>query len=223
MKAQARSKTPVKAKIGPNNGNFDGVEKINSALEKWILPIDQIKPDPKNPRTHPPRNLEAIKNSLNTFGQQTPIVVTKDKITIKGNGTYEAALSLGWRKIAAIPTDLANKKLLTGYKVADNKTGDLADWDYQILAEEIKEFVDLDWKGLGWEQWELEPMLGADWAPPEIKEGESSGVDMVSIKVTADQKAIIDQGIEKCRSQSDQPEMSEGRALELIVGDYLSG
>src|SRR5215467_2357941 len=168
-KGQAGAKSRASGNSVRENGDSSGIEKINPALAKWIINVDQVKVDPRNPRTHPPYNLEAIKNSLTHFSQQTPIVISKEKIIIKGNGTYEAALALGWKKIAAIPTDLASKKLLTGYKVADNKTGDLAEWDYQILSEEMKEFIDLDWQGLGWAEWELAPILAAEWHPRKCR------------------------------------------------------
>jgi ParB-like nuclease domain len=216
-----RAKVPVNGDSGPTKAIPEGPERINPNLKGWIIPIESLKPDPKNPRKHPPKNLAAIQNSLSEFGQQTPIVITNKRVVQKGNGTLEAALALGWKRIAAVPTDLASQKLQTAYKIADNKTGLLGDWDFEILAEEFKAFQDVDWSGLGWEDWELAPILQADWTPARIEDGDG-GPGMTNIKVTAEQKAIIDQAIAKCREHGDDAEMTEGRALELICGDYLA-
>ena len=58
--------------------------------------IKTLKPDPGNARRHDKRNLQAIADSLNQFGQRKPIVVTADGIVLAGNGTLEAAKLLGW-------------------------------------------------------------------------------------------------------------------------------
>jgi ParB-like chromosome segregation protein Spo0J len=50
---------------------------IAESLQPLIVPITQIKPDPKNARIHPEPNLNAIKKSLETYGQRKPIVVNK--------------------------------------------------------------------------------------------------------------------------------------------------
>lgn len=218
---KAAVKGALKVKYGPTEGSL---EKINPALEKWIIPIGSIALDPKNPRTHSARNLEAIKNSLATFGQQTPIVVSaKTKEVAKGNGTLIAAKELGWKKIAAIPTDIASKKLLTGYKVADNKTGDLSDWDFEILSEHMKEYVDLNWIGLGWEDYELQPLRDAKWTAPKIENDASSGdtTEFKNLRVTQNQWSIMQQAIDKAKTHADQTDMTDGRALELICADYL--
>ena len=58
-----------------------GVLKVETvALAKLAL-------DPRNARRHPERNLESIKASLARFGQQKPIVVDADGVTVAGNGT----------------------------------------------------------------------------------------------------------------------------------------
>ena len=65
-------------------------------LEK--VKISSLTLDPENARKHSKKNLDAIAGSLNTFGQRRPLVVW-DNIVIAGNGTIEAAKSLGWTDI----------------------------------------------------------------------------------------------------------------------------
>ncbi len=63
--------------------------------------------DPANARKHDEANLKAIAGSLNLFGQRKPIVVTKAGVVVAGNGTLEAAKSLGWTEIdvVRVPAD----------------------------------------------------------------------------------------------------------------------
>jgi len=144
---------------------------------------------------------------------------------VKGNGTVLAAKELGWQVIAAIETDLKREADLTAYKIADNKSGDLATWDWQTLAEQIKEFPEIDWKAHGWKDYELAPILQGEWQPPAINGDGSAnnGADKGDpILVTAEQRVTIERAIEAVREKLNDPELSEGRCVELICADYLS-
>jgi ParB-like chromosome segregation protein Spo0J len=110
------------------------------------LAIASLRPDPRNPRRHSPRNLEAIRNSLATFGQQKPIVVGKDNVILAGNGTVEAARQLGWTRVDAVRSDLA-EAAAEGFRVADNRTAELAEWDPGVLLS-----MDVDLNALGFSE-----------------------------------------------------------------------
>lgn len=102
--------------------------------------IDSIAPDPANVRTHSERNLDVIKGSLARFGQQTPLVVDGDGIIRKGNGTYAAAVALGWKKINVVRTTLKGAEAIA-YAIADNRSGDPevgSLWDNAALAETLE-------------------------------------------------------------------------------------
>lgn len=101
------------------------------------VPLSDLKEDPQNARKHGQRNIEAIKASLDRFGQQTPIVIDGDNVVRKGNGTFRAARELGWDKLQCVRTTLAGSEA-KAYAIADNRTGDLAEWDELVLAETIK-------------------------------------------------------------------------------------
>ena len=90
--------------------------------------ISSLHLDPANVRKHSPKNLNAIKGSLKKFGQQKPIVVDGKDIVIAGNGTLEAAKSLGWTEIDIVRTDLIGADA-TAFAIADNRTSELAEWD----------------------------------------------------------------------------------------------
>lgn len=104
-----------------------------------VVAIDSLTPDPENARTHNARNLDAIKGSLNKFGQRRPLVLFGN-IVIAGNGTLEAAKSLGWERIAVtrVPKSWTHDEA-RAYALADNRTAELAEWDSSVLAEQLLE------------------------------------------------------------------------------------
>ena len=107
--------------------------------------VAELTQDPRNARSHDGKNIEAIKRSLQEFGQQKPIVVNTKGEVVAGNGTLAAALELGWEKIAVVETDLVGSSA-TAYAIADNRTAELAEWDEKNLASVLK---DLDADQLG--------------------------------------------------------------------------
>lgn len=101
------------------------------------IQIADLRHDPKNRRTHDKRNIEAIKESLEQFGQQKPIVVDAKGKVIAGNGTLEAAAQLGWEQIAIVRTKLRGRKQRE-FAIADNRTGELAGWDLDGLLQDLR-------------------------------------------------------------------------------------
>ena len=97
------------------------------------IKVDSLAFDPANVRKHNERNISAIAASLQKFGQQKPIVVGHDGVVIAGNGTLEAARSLGWQEIAIVRTTLEGAEAVA-YAIADNRTAELAEWDEPELA-----------------------------------------------------------------------------------------
>jgi hypothetical protein len=110
---------------------------IAEALKPLTRPIDGLKLDPANARLHNERNLNAIKASLNKFGQQKPIVALPDGTVIAGNGTLEAAKALGWSEIA-VSVFKGSAIEAKAYALADNRTAELAEWDNDELSDAVK-------------------------------------------------------------------------------------
>lgn len=104
--------------------------------------IAELKNDPANARKHSPRNIKAIRDSLDVFGQQKPIVVDSRGVVIAGNGTLEAARELGWDEINVTITDL-DPAHAQAFGIADNRTAELAEWDTDVLGQ-LLEGMDSD-------------------------------------------------------------------------------
>ena len=134
-----------------------------------LVGIDEVKPDDHNARIHSERNLEAIKASLRVYGQRKPIVVNKRTGTIEaGNGLWQAAKDLGWEKIAVVYVD-DDPATATGYAIMDNRSAELAEWDYPSLADLFKGIEGvIDWENVGFKDFEVEPLLEGEFSPPPL-------------------------------------------------------
>jgi site-specific DNA-methyltransferase (adenine-specific) len=115
--------------------------------------IDDLDLDPRNARKHDEKNLKAIADSLEQFGQRKPIVVW-GRTVVAGNGTMAAARSLGWTEItiARVPDDWSADQV-KAYALADNRSAELAEWDEQVLAAQLLELqeAEFDVELLGFE------------------------------------------------------------------------
>ncbi len=111
---------------------------IITPLALLAVPIDSVHVDPRNARSHPARNLETIKLSLQAYGQRKPIVVNQDGVIEAGSGLHEGAVSLGWTHIAAVRVE-DDPSTATGYAIMDNQSALLAEWDMPVLKDLLEE------------------------------------------------------------------------------------
>jgi DNA modification methylase len=109
---------------------------IASALQALAVPIESIETNPLNPRIG---DVKAVAASLRRFGQQKPVVVqASTRRVVAGNHLLLAARSLGWTEIAA-NVEAMDDATAKGYMLADNRTSDLGDYDYNLLAAMLAE------------------------------------------------------------------------------------
>lgn len=99
---------------------------IAPALEPLAEPLSKLKPHPENPRRG---NVEGIASSLARFGQVRPILVqASTSYIVAGNHTYQAAKSLGWKRIAVARVEMTDVEA-RAYMLADNRWSDVAEND----------------------------------------------------------------------------------------------
>jgi DNA modification methylase len=129
--------------------------------------IQDIRPYDNNPRIND-KAVDAVAVSLKEFGFRQPIVVDKDGVIIVGHTRYKAAAKLGLEKIPVhVAKDLTEAQI-KAYRIADNQTATLADWNYELLPIELKDLqgMEFDLDLLGFDQEELGKLL-----EQEVKEG----------------------------------------------------
>jgi DNA modification methylase len=123
-----------------------------SDMNVLTVRINELSTDPNNARKHNKKNIDAIKGSLRKFGQQKPIVIDRSNIVVAGNGTLEAAVQLGWAEIKAVVTDLSDFNKMA-FALADNKTAELAEWDEEIVSQQLAmlDLQDFDVSDIGFD------------------------------------------------------------------------
>ncbi|MCC5828948.1 MAG: ParB N-terminal domain-containing protein [Phycisphaeraceae bacterium] len=104
--------------------------------------IDDIRPYERNPRLND-KAVDAVAESLREFGFRQPIVIDADGVIIVGHTRWKAARQLGLAKVPVhVATDLTPEQI-RAYRIADNKTGEIAEWDLEILPIELNELREL--------------------------------------------------------------------------------
>ena len=130
-----------------------------------LRPIDGIKPYEANPRINDDA-VDAVAASLKEYGFRQPIVIDTDGVIIVGHTRWKAAKKLGLAKVPVhIATDLPPEKV-KAYRIADNQTATLAEWDMDLLPIELKDLqqADYDLSLLGFDEDELAHLLDGDVA-----------------------------------------------------------
>lgn len=101
------------------------------------IKIEQIKPYWRNPRNND-NAIEAVKQSIESYGFNSPLVLDKNNIIIAGHTRYKALIQLGWTEVPCVIVDIDPMKAKE-YRIADNKTSELAIWDMDKLIPELRE------------------------------------------------------------------------------------
>ena len=105
--------------------------------------IADIVPYEKNPR----KNNDAVKyvvESIKEFGFKVPIVVDKDNVIVAGHTRYKAAKKLGLNEVPCIIADDLSEEQIKAFRLADNKVAEKAEWDFDLLSEEMEDLINFD-------------------------------------------------------------------------------
>jgi len=105
--------------------------------------ITTITPYPGNPRVND-KAVEAVAASIRAFGFRQPIVVDGDGVIIAGHTRHKAAILIGMTEVPVhVATDLTPEQV-RAYRIADNQTAALAEWDFDLLAGELEALKNAD-------------------------------------------------------------------------------
>lgn len=117
-------------------------------MQVQSIKISEVKPYDKNPRKNDD-GIEAVANSIKEFGWQQPIVVDKNNVIIVGHTRYKAAKKLGMKEVPVVVASNLSDEQVRAYRLADNKTGELTDWDMDLLDDELADIADIDMSDFG--------------------------------------------------------------------------
>lgn len=129
-----------------------------------------------------PRNndaaVDAVAKSIQDFGFKVPIVIDRNNVIIAGHTRLKAAKRLALETVPCIVADDLTEEQIKAFRLADNKTAELAEWDFEKLETELAELAEMgvNMEGFGFD--ELEDDL------PDIVEDEVPEVDEENEPIT---------------------------------------
>ena len=120
--------------------------------------ISELLPYENNPRNNDSA-VEKVAASIREFGFRVPIVVDKNNVIVAGHTRLKAAQKLKLETVPVIKADDLTEEQVKAFRLADNKTAELAEWDFSKLEQELAEISEFDMSEFGFD--EIEEELGA--------------------------------------------------------------
>lgn len=173
----------------------------------------ELKEYGKNPR----KNDEAVKyvgESIKEFGFKVPIIIDKDNVIVAGHTRLKAAKRLKLKTVPCIVADDLTPAQIKAFRLADNKVGEIAEWDDVLLAEELSD-IDFDMELFGFELIYSED-FNDDFSLPD---GDKKPFTQMSITVHNKQLDLINMAISYVYKQG-QVEKYEGNENKNGNGVY---
>lgn len=112
------------------------------------LKVDDLKNNPKNPRKNESA-IDSVAKSIEKYGFRNPLIVDKDNVVWCGNTRLKASKKLGLKEVPCVVVKDLTEKQMMELALLDNKTNEIAEWDFDMLSDIIPtidlEDFDLDW------------------------------------------------------------------------------
>ena len=110
--------------------------------------VSELKLNPRNPRKNDGA-VESVAKSIEKYGFKNPLIIDDAGVVWCGNTRLKAARKLKLKEVPCIVANDLTPEQIREYALLDNKTNELADWDFDLLAEELDELdlgdFDIDW------------------------------------------------------------------------------
>ena len=182
-------------------------------------PIEWLKPYENNPRNNE-QAVEAVANSIKEFGFKVPIVATIDGEIVNGHTRFKAAKFLKLKTVPVLIADDLTEEQIKAFRLADNKTGELADWDVELLYSELDELTGFDMTMFGFE--DIDFSLD-DFEEDEKETGEEADIDSEE-KPKVEYGDIFQLGRHRLMcgdstSAEDMARLIDGAVIDLYVTD----
>ena len=182
-------------------------------------PIEWLRPYENNPRNNE-QAVEAVANSIKEFGFKVPIVATIDGEIVNGHTRFKAAKSLKLKTVPVLIADDLTEEQIKAFRLADNKTGELAEWNVELLYGELDELDGFDMTLFGFE--DIDFSLD-DFEEVEKEEGEEVDINQEE-KPKVEYGDIFQLGRHRLMcgdstSAEDMARLIDGAVIDLYVTD----
>lgn len=148
--------------------------------------VSDLKLNLNNPRIND-NAVDMVAKSIEKYGFKNPLIIDSNNVVYCGNTRLKASIKLGLKEVPCIIADDLSKKEIRGYAILDNKTNEIAQWNYKLLEAELKD--------LSLEDFDLE------WNIPQIEED----------KEIIEDEYDIDGAVEKVK----EPRVKQGEIWQL--------
>lgn len=163
--------------------------------------------------------VDAVVESIRNFGFKIPVVIDANDVIVCGHTRIKAAKKMGLEQVPCVIADDLDEEKIRAFRLVDNKTAELAEWDPELLMEELAAITDLDMTQFGFEdQEELDPDSVEDddfdegKALDEIKEPKTRKGD---IYILGDHRLLCGDST----SSEDVNRLVNGQLVDLLLTD----
>ncbi len=183
--------------------------------------IKDLIPYVKNPRKNDGA-VEAVANSIKEFGFKVPIVIDSKNNVVCGHTRLKAAKKLKLDSVPCVIADDLTPEQVKAFRLADNKVGELAEWDFDLLDEELDGIFDIDMADFGFD-------LGEDFSPDDFGEdfslpdGDKPEICQMTFTLHQEQKSLIEYAmslVEGSVSETFGNTNKNGNALYEVVRQW---
>lgn len=160
--------------------------------------------------------VDAVASSIKEFGFKVPVIIDKNNVIVCGHTRVKACKKLGIAEVPCIIADDLTDEQIKAFRLADNKTSELATWDSDKLFEELKQ-IDLDMEQFGFDELEeqLDKQVEEDNFDPDEPLPENPYSQLQDIYLLKDHRLMCGDSTVK----DDVDKLMDGKAADLIEVD----
>lgn len=168
--------------------------------------LEDLREYENNPRNNDGA-VQAVADSIKEFGFKVPIVIDRDNVIVAGHTRLKAARLLGLETVPCIVADDLTPEQVKAYRLADNKTGELAEWDFSALEKELSELgemeLDFDMSDFGFDEFTSELAANEENEDGDVQDGNGEDINTESNYKYQEQYGVI----VICESEQEQEQV----------------
>lgn len=155
--------------------------------------VKDLIPYENNPRNNE-QAVDYVANSIKEFGFKNPIIIDKDNVIVAGHTRLKAAKKLGIKEVPTIVADDLTDEQIKAFRLADNKVGEIAEWDFNALALELEGITNIELEGLGFD---FDDVYSDDFGTDfELPDGDKPEICTMTFTLHQKQKDLLDYALD---------------------------
>lgn len=192
-------------------------------MKTELVALDSVKPLDKNPRRHPELQLQELVKSIQQFGQYRPLVVDEEGVILAGNGLHEALKRAGVSKVSVYRMTGLSPSQKNKLILADNRTGDLSNDDFDVVEAMVRELDDYEVPG-----YDPDVLRGIIAEASDVMEqageyGVLSDEELAQLREEEDELSEANAAATVGRAPAPAPEPGEGEHPGDLSVDFSTG